>query len=376
MGDNAQMFIIAEAGVNHNSDPAIARELVHVAAEAGADAVKFQSFSADRLVRRDAEMASYQVANTGRSDTQHNMLKALEMSAELHADLNSLCGSLGIEFMSTPFDTGSLRFLVDEIGVKRLKIPSGEAVNGLLLLEAARAGLPIILSTGMCTLEEVIESLSIILWGTQNPTGTPPSRASVAALRETPNWTAPLQDIVWVLQCVTQYPAPPDATNLRAMETLARETGLKTGLSDHSIGRHIAIASAARGACALEKHFTMSRDMPGPDHKASLEPDELKAMVREIRDVEAALGNGEKSPSTAERANMKAARGSIVAARNLTAGERISPSDLTVKRPGDGLSPLHLWDLAGRVLQNSYMADEPIKSDELAEEKGPLKADV
>src|SRR5690606_3455182 len=255
-------------------------------------------------------------------------------------------------------------FLAEEVKVARLKIPSGEIVNGPLMLRAARTGLPLIVSTGMCTLAEVLESLSLLAWAAQYPDGIPSGRSELAAVRAAPGWTAPLADHVWLLHCVTQYPATPETTNLRAMATLAAATGLRVGLSDHSLGRHIPVAAVAAGATVLEKHFTLSRRLPGPDHVASLEPDELAAMIREVRDVEAALGDGVKAPVEAELRNRIPARGSLVASRPIRAGEPFGPDNVTIKRPGNGVGPLAYWDvIAGGRATRDYAADEQIAWD-------------
>jgi N-acetylneuraminate synthase len=359
--ENDRTFVIAEAGVNHNGSLELARELVRAAAESGADAVKFQTFQAEKLVIKSAAKAAYQKVNTGSDSSQFEMLKALELAAESHVELRDLCDRHGIEFMSSPFDIESVDFLTNEVDVKRLKIPSGEMVNGPLLLKAARTGLPLIVSSGMCTLDEVLESLSVIAWAYRNPSGIPSARADLAALRNEADWTRPLADKVWLLQCVTQYPAPAAMTNLRAMTTLRNATGLRVGLSDHSMGRHIPVAAIACGARVIEKHFTLSRRLPGPDHVASLEPDELRKMIREIRDVEAALGTGEKNPNAQELENRLPARGSLVAARSIRSGERYSTQNLTVKRPGSGVPAAEYWDfVSGQTASRDYLADEQV----------------
>ncbi|MEZ5667345.1 MAG: N-acetylneuraminate synthase [Alphaproteobacteria bacterium] len=360
--EDTPVFIIAEAGVNHNGSLAMARELVHAAAEAGADAVKFQTFDTAKLVLASAATADYQRRNMRGADNQHAMLKALELDRDAHFELRDLCRTVGIEFMSSGFDPASVAFLAEEVGVARLKIPSGEIVNGPLLLRAARTGLPLIVSTGMCTLDEVLECLSLIAWAARHPQGTPAGRAALAAVRAAADWAAPLAAGTWLLHCVTQYPAPPEATNLRAMATLGRATGLRVGLSDHSEGRHIAVAAVAAGATVLEKHFSLSRRLPGPDHVASLEPDELAAMVQEVRDVEKALGSGEKVPLDMELRNRIPARGSLVAARPIRAGEPFSLDNVTTKRPGNGVSPLLYWDVVGgQRATRDYAADEQLE---------------
>lgn len=366
MSDSRQdVFIIAEAGVNHNGSKALARELVLAAVEAGADAVKFQTFSADKLVLKEARKADYQIANMQSDETQYLMLKQLELGIDAQIELRDLCEAHAIEFMSSPFDVDSLDFLVDTLKVKRLKIPSGEVINGLLMLRAARSGLPIIVSSGMCSLDEVEESLSLLAWGIQNPSGVPASRQALATFRRQANWSDCLKQRVWLLQCTTQYPAPADAINLRAMETLSKATGLLVGFSDHSLGWHLPVASVAAGALVIEKHFTLSRRLPGPDHSASLEPDEFARMIREVREVSAALGTGIKEPNEVEIKNRVPARGSVVAARPIAAGTLFSLDLVTIKRPGDGLSPLELWNLIGKPAKRNYSADSQIDPAEL-----------
>ncbi len=359
-------FIIAEAGVNHNGSREIARELVIAAADAGADAVKFQTFSADKLVLQHTPKAEYQSVNTRDSCSQFEMLKALELSSEAHFELKELCRENRIEFMSSPFDCASLRFLVEDVGVERLKIPSGEMINGPLILAAARTGLPLILSSGMCTLADVFYTLSLIEWAVRNPYGHPASYKELENFRSVEGWMDALGIRTWLLQCVSQYPTPPSALNLRAIEALRNATGLRTGLSDHSMGWHLPVAAVAAGARIIEKHFTLSRRLPGPDHIASLEPDELRRMVSEIRDVEAAMGSGEKCPTIEEQRISCAARGSIVTACPIKAGELFTTQNLTVKRPGSGVSPLLFWDVVGSCYASrGYAIDEQISPDEV-----------
>jgi N-acetylneuraminate synthase len=356
-------FIIAEAGVNHNGSLALAKQLVDAAADARADAIKFQSFSTERLVTRSARKAQYQRDNVGGPDQQAEMLRALELPRAAMLELRDHAAARGIELMSTPFDPGNLTFLVGEVGVKRIKIPSGEIVNGPLLLAAARSGLPVVISTGMSTMAEIEEALSVLAWGMEDREGRPAGRAELRELRRREGWLQPLQDRVWIMHCVTQYPAPADITNLRAVDFLRDRTGLPTGLSDHSTGRHIALAAIARGARVLEKHMTLSRDMPGPDHKASLEPAEFHALVDEVRDIESALGTYDKRPQEIEKRNIEAARGSLVADRPIRAGERFTADNLTIKRPGLGISPLEYWDhLSGLTAARDFQADELIVS--------------
>jgi len=354
-------FVIAEAGVNHNGSLALARELVEAAAEAKADAFKIQTFSADKLVLKNAARAIYQERNTKSSATQHEMLKALELDAAAHHELRELCARRGIEFMSTGFHPDDIDFLVRETGISRVKIPSGDATNPVLLQAAWRTGLPIILSTGMCTLEEVLESLSLLAWLARTPAAQPASRAALRELRGGKDWTAPLQARVSLLHCVTQYPAPPASVNLRAMESLMKAARLPVGLSDHSEGWHIATAAVAMGACILEKHYTLSRNMEGPDHAASLEPQELARMIREIRDVEEARGDGVKAPGREECANLVPARGSLVAAQGIRKGEAFTRLNITIKRPGGGVPPHYYWDyIGGMRADRDYSPDDAI----------------
>ncbi len=354
-------FIIAEAGVNHNGSLELARELVEAAAAAKADAFKIQTFKADKLVTKSAQCAAYQERNMGSSGNQYEMLKALELDTAAHLELKALCETRGIEFMSTGFDGDSIEFLVREIGIRRVKIPSGEATNPILLAAAWRTGLPVILSTGMCTQFEVMESLSLFAWLDANDGVGPSSRTELAAFRDGGGWLPPLANRVSILHCVTQYPAPAAATNLSAIPTLAEATGLVIGLSDHSEGWHIATASIAAGARIIEKHYTLSRSMEGPDHAASLEPDELARMVREMRDVEAALGTGIKAPDAAELGNMAPARGSLVAAARIKAGEPFGAHNIAIKRPGTGVAPAAYWDyIGGRKADRDYRVDDQI----------------
>jgi N,N'-diacetyllegionaminate synthase len=330
-GQDHPCFIIAEAGVNHNGDLQLARQLVAAAAEAGADAVKFQTFNADRLVTSNAPQAAYQQKNTGVTESQFDMLKRLELSDEAHRELRALCAEQGIVFLSTPFDEQSADFLF-ELGIPAFKIPSGELTNTPFLAHVARKGLPVILSTGMANLTEI--------------------RAAVEVVRGQGNENLAL------LQCVSAYPSAPADTNLRAMQTLRDLFRVPVGYSDHTEGIEIALAAAALGACIIEKHFTTDRSLPGPDHKASLEPDELTAMIAGIRKVESALGDGEKCPAASETETAAVARKSLVAARVLKAGEIFDSSMAVARRPGTGLSPSMLASLQGRRLARDVATDE------------------
>lgn len=351
------IFIIAEAGVNHDGSLDAALRLVDAAAAAGADAVKFQTFKAESLVSREAPKAEYQKKATGAGEGQFEMLKRLELASESFRTLAEHCRGLGVEFMSTAFDGESLSLLL-EIGIRRIKVPSGEVTNAPLLLDVARSGLPVILSTGMCTVEDVRDSLGVLAFGFCGAGVA--SRQAFQAVFETPAAQAALRKRVTLLHCTTEYPTPMDEVNLRAMDTLAREFGLPVGYSDHTRGITVPVAAAARGAVVLEKHFTLDRTLPGPDHAASLEPDELAAMVRAVREVELALGSADKRPTPSEVANMAVARKSLVAARPVARGELFTLDNLAVKRPGGGISPLCYFDLLGRPAARDYAPDEPL----------------
>lgn len=356
----ASPFIIAEAGVNHDGDLDRALELVDAAAAADADAVKFQTFRADALASRHAATAPYQKA-AGAGEDQRAMLRRLEMTDAMHQAVIARCAERGIEFLSTPFDPGSLAYLIGTKALKRLKLGSGEVTNGPLLLAAARTGLPLILSTGMATLDEIDAALGVLAFGYGGGTGVPGTTAFQAADRGV------LKDRLILLHCTTAYPAPADSINLRAMDQLAEVFGLPVGLSDHSRGHHVSLAAAARGAVVIEKHFTLDRRLPGPDHAASLEPGELARMVAELREVAAALGDGRKAPAAAEAANAAVARKSLVAARPIRPGEVFTPDMLACKRPGTGLNPMRLWDLCGRPARRGYEPDEAIAAEEMAD---------
>lgn len=329
-------LIIAEAGVNHNGDLDLARAMVEAAAKAGADIVKFQTFRTESLVARHAPKADYQTAATGTAESQFDMVKKLELTEEGHRQLVADCQGLGIGFLSTGFDAQSIDFLI-ALGVDRIKIPSGEITNLPLLRHVAGKKLPVILSTGMATLEEVRDALCIL---TADDPGLP----------------------VTILHCNTEYPTPMADVNLFAMDTLRREFGTAVGYSDHTLGIEIPVAAVARGATIIEKHFTLDRALAGPDHRASLQPGELAAMVSAIRNVEAALaGNGEKAPSASEGKNIAIARRSIVAARPIAAGDIFTSENIAAKRPGTGISPMRWDDVIGRRAARAFDYDELIE---------------
>lgn len=340
-------FIIAEAGVNHNGDEKMAFELVGTAAQSGADAVKFQTFSADKLTRKGAEKAEYQKQATGDGD-QHGMLKALEMSEDLHRRLFARCTELGIEFMSTAFDEEALDFLV-VLGIKRIKVPSGEITNAPLLRHMASKGLPLIVSTGMAELGEVVAAIEII-----------------RAARQSHGFTEPLGDIVTILHCTSNYPVESADVNLRAMNTMAQTTGLPVGYSDHTLGLAVSTGAVALGARVIEKHFTLDCELPGPDHKASLEPDQLAALVRQIRDVEVALGSDIKAPTASELPVRDLVRRSVTTVRPLVAGAIVGKDDVTLMRPGTGIPPVDLDKVIGRKSARHIPAGETVQWSDLA----------
>ncbi len=329
IGSGGPCFVIAEAGVNHNGDVALAHRLVDVAADAGADAVKFQTFDPDKLAAKDAAMAAYQVANIGKSDSQAEMLRKLVLPRDAHADLQKRASDRGILFLSTPFDEASADFL-DSIGVPAFKVPSGELTNHPFLRHVAAKNKPMLMSTGMADLAEVAAAVDVA-----RGAGAP---------------------AIALFHCVTSYPAANSDANLRAMATMRAAFGAPVGWSDHTEGLGIALASIAAGAQILEKHFTLDRTMPGPDHKASLEPHQLAELMRAVRSVEASLGDGIKRPRPAEIPLMAAARKSLHAARDLAAGEMLAATDLLALRPGSGLSPARLEEVVGRRLLRALVA--------------------
>lgn len=352
-------LIIAEAGVNHNGSDELAFSLVDAAHEAGADIVKFQTFKAKNLVTEDAQQAEYQITNSGQKESQFSMLKRLELSYESHHKLVKYCNDLGIEFLSTAFDSESLSFLVDDLGITRLKLPSGEITNAPLVLEHARTGCDLIVSTGMATLSEIEQVLSVIAFGYLNPRGTPNDETLQAAYFSEQGKQL-LKEKVTLLHCTTEYPAPFGDINLNAMDTMKDAFKLAVGYSDHSEGIIVPVAAVAKGAVLIEKHFTVDKSLPGPDHKASLDPQELKAMVDGIRTVEKVLGDGIKGPRPSEVKNKSVARKSLVAANAITAGELFSEENLTVKRPGSGINPVKYWHYLNKPSGKSYKAGDLI----------------
>lgn len=331
-------LIIAEAGVNHNGNIDLAYQLIDFAKEAEADIVKFQTFKADMLASKHAKKADYQIQNTkyDDSDSQYMMLKKLELSAEQHYKLINYCKQRSIQFLSTAFDLDSLDFL-HSLDLPFFKIPSGEITNLPYLKKIASFQKKVILSTGMATLAEVGQALAILT-----------------------KYGLSLGDIT-VLHCNTEYPTPFIDVNLKAMMTIQQEFGVKVGYSDHTLGIEVAIAAVAMGASVIEKHFTISRDLAGPDHKASLEPNELTAMIKAIRNIEQAIGNGIKQPSTSEQKNISIARKSIHLKRNLRKGDIIQEEDLIMKRPGDGISPMLIGEIIGKKVKHDLPTEHKLQ---------------
>ncbi|MCK4820232.1 N-acetylneuraminate synthase [bacterium] len=329
-------FIIAEAGVNHNGKLELAYKLIDVAKAAGADAVKFQTFTADTSVAKSAKKAEYQNKTTDKKETQYEMIKKLELNEQQHKKLISYCKKKNIQFLSSPFDLASIE-LLNKLGLNTYKVPSGEITNLPYLRKLGLLNKHVIMSTGMADLKEVKEALDVLI--------------SCGTDREG----------ITVLHCNTEYPTPIEDVNLNAMITIRDAFKINVGYSDHTLGIEIPIAAVAMGAKIIEKHFTIDRDMAGPDHKASLEPDEFKAMVYAIRNIEKALGNGIKKPSPSELKNKPIARKSIVAAKNIKKGEIFTEENITVKRPGNGISPMR-WDkVSDRIAKRDFSADELIE---------------
>lgn len=354
-------FIIAEAGVNHDGSEQRARELIDIAADAGADAVKFQLFNPAALVTESAPTAAYQAQNLGDSAiSQRQMLEKLTLPQDALIRLHAYCQERGITFLCTPFDHESLQFLVKHTAMPAIKLASGEVTNGPLLHACARSGLPVILSTGMATLDEISTALWVLHAGYFNPAENP-GHPTIA----TPDMLLALREKVTLLHCISQYPAPIESANLLAMDTIAQTFALPTGFSDHTLGISLAIAASARGAAMLEKHFTYDTRAGGPDHAASLSPQGLAAMVFAIREVEQGMGTGEKGCQPVEENTRQVARRSVVAARSLRRGEVFSAENLICKRPAGGLAPNLMWELLGKAASRDYAADESIDIAEL-----------
>jgi N,N'-diacetyllegionaminate synthase len=335
-----KVLIIAEAGVNHNGSMDIARKLVDVAAESGVDIVKFQTFKTENLVSKDAKKAEYQVKNTQNSDSQFSMLKKLELSPDDHKELIAYCAKKKIQFLSTAFDLESLDLLVG-LGIELFKVPSGEITNYPYLRQVGSYKKKVILSTGMSTMKEIGEAIKVLV-----KFGTDPGS-------------------ITVLHCNTEYPTPMKDVNLLAMNSIKKEFNVEIGYSDHTPGIEVPIAAVALGATIIEKHFTLDKNMKGPDHKASLDPHELKTMVIAIRNIEKALGKSDKVVSESEEKNIKVARKSIHLVANLTKGHVLAEKDLLMKRPGDGISPMEMENILGKKIKNDLAADHKLRRGDL-----------
>lgn len=352
-------YIIAEAGVNHNGSIDMAKKLIDVAAAAGVDAVKFQTFRACAIATRTAGKAEYQKVTLGVEESQFEMLKRLELDEDAHNVLLAYCQEKGVQFLSTPFDLESLDLLAGTLDLPLLKISSGDITNAPLLFKAARTGKPIILSTGMATLGDIEDALGVLALGYLKRDGLPCEDLFRTAYAS-PDGQGILSKKVTLLHCTSEYPAPLVDVNLCAMATLSAAFGLRTGFSDHTEGIAVPMAAVALGATVIEKHFTLDRALPGPDHKASLTPDELIQMVVGIRQVEQALGSGRKHPAPSEMGNAAVARKSIVAARKILVGEPFSEENITVKRPSNGLSPMQYWECIGKIAERVFVEDDLI----------------
>jgi len=358
MSSHPSVYVIAEAGVNHNGDRQRAFDLVDAAAEAGADAVKFQTFNAKRLAAVNAPKAAYQQQTTDAAQSQMAMLEALELPIEWHAPLQAHAHKRGIEFLSTAFDTQSLAFL-ETIDLPFYKVPSGELTNGPLLWAFARTGKPLIISTGMATLSEVEQGLAVVCHALKHDQ-PPTSLSEVWQCWSGPQARCSLANQVSLLHCTSQYPTPMNEVNLKAMDTLAEVFRLPVGYSDHTQGTLVTVAAVARGATIIEKHFTLDRQLPGPDHSASLEPHELKRMVGEIHAIAQALGDGQKLPQPSEWDTRRVARQNLVAAAPIRQGERFTVDNLTTARTGQGEVAMAYWEHLGQTAAHDYQPGEAV----------------
>lgn len=357
-------YVIAEAGVNHNGSLEMAKQLVDVAIAARADAVKFQTFRTESIVSRFAGKADYQKETTGSQSSQFEMIKALELDEENQKKLFNYCREKGIQFLSTPYDLESVDFLASELELPTLKIASAEITNGPLLLRAAQSQKSIILSTGMCEPNEIETALGVLAFGYMEPENVPSLGGFKKAYLSSEGKSALLNKVT-LLQCTTEYPAPYDEIHLRAMETLYELFGLPVGYSDHTVGLAISIAATALGASIIEKHYTLDRNLPGPDHRASLEPAELAEMILGIRMVEKAMGTPQKNCRPCEQKNRPVMRKCLIANKEIKKGDLFTDQNLIIKRPGDGVSPMQYWDYLGKLADKDYGPDEKICSQQI-----------
>ena len=354
-----EVFVIAEAGVNHNGSLNLAEKLIDVAVEAKADAVKFQTFKTELCITKTAKRAAYQKAE-GQADNQFDMVKKLELSQDDFRYLCRYCERRGIQFLSTAFDIPSLKFLAEELQQPSIKIPSGDVLNGPLLLAAARTGKEILLSTGMCHLGDIELALGVLAFGFLDDGSVPQSHEIFKDMFSSEEGWQMLRSRVSLLHCTTEYPAPFKDVNLKTMQTLGAAFDLAVGISDHSMGIEVPIGAVALGATVVEKHFTLDRDMEGPDHKASLNPDDLASMISAIRNISISIGDGRKFPRQSEIKNIEIARKYIVAARPIKAGQVIAEGDIIAKRATKGISPVFYWDILGSTSDRDYMIDDVI----------------
>jgi len=361
------VYVIAEAGVNHNGDIQLAHRLVDAAADAGADAVKFQTFVPEQLVTHDAQRADYQKRNQPGENSQLQMLSELALSHNAHSELLAHCQDRNIDFLSSPFDAQSADFLIDELQLPLIKLGSGELTNGPLLWQLGKSDRRLILSTGMANLEEIRDALGLLSHAYQTDASQPQTTDFAGCLD-----ASILQDRVSLLHCTTEYPCPLEAVNLRAMDTLAETFGLAVGYSDHTEGIAVSLAAAARGASVLEKHLTLDRSMPGPDHAASIEPTELVALVSGVRSIEQALGSAVKQPAEVERKNAAIARKSLRATSAIATGGAFTEQNIGAKRPGNGISPMHYWSLLGRTSTRDYAIDDLLDERSATDQGDPV----
>lgn len=355
----SKTFIIAEAGVNHNGSIDLAYQLIDAATESGADAIKFQTFKAENLVTRSAKQATYQTKNIGEETSQYDMLKNLELPYEDFRKLKTYCEEKGITFLSTPFDMESVDFLLGELKLTKIKVPSGEITNAPYLYKIALYGVDIILSTGMATKNDIHVALAFLAYGYSGKEEI--TLEKVNEFYKTNQAKLLLEDKVVILHCTSEYPVPFHDVNLNAMDDIKETFQLDIGFSDHTVGIVAPIAAVAKGAKAVEKHFTLDKTLPGPDHKASLEPNELKDMIDSIRIVEQVLGKKEKAPVESELKNMQVARKSLVTSKPIKIGDIFSEENLTIKRPGTGVDPKYYWDYIGSRSTMNYGEDEVVK---------------
>jgi N-acetylneuraminate synthase len=355
-------YVIAEIGVNHNGSVEIAKELIHAAKECGADCAKFQTFKAETLAKTDLAKAHYQQVTSGAGETQFQMLKRLELKREDFLILETECRSAGIDFMSSAFDVDEAIFLLENFNMPYFKVASGEISNGPLLFEAAKRGSKVLLSTGMSHLGDIQNALEILASGYLYPKQTPTDEFAKSAYSEA---RAVLQEKVTILHCVSQYPAPYEDLNLWAMKTIQEQFQIPVGYSDHSEGHHAVISALALGAQVIEKHMTLDRNLPGPDHRASLDVDEFKKFVKVIRATELSLGDGNKKPRESELPNRDLIRRSLILRKPLKAGESITENHLTSKRPGTGISPLQYWSILNRQVTKDLNADHILEESDL-----------